>query len=247
MELFWPFLKAVFSSWVETVGIILSIIPFVEKIPFVKEWLKEKPILERFVPLLWVIGGACIVWGFYAAWAEQYKTRTEADKKLEELTHPNLKVSIGQSLAGYLSEKGFTIWLPSIVIVNQGAPSAILGWKIHYKSPTLDQDVDFVRILNTKLNLPITGTDETFQLDPAETINLKRGTISTGDFREGRLIVRIPGDRAKEIGTLGLTITISIQDYRGTVFTGVFKGGEGATKDLRLIPGDNIETQPRPK
>ena len=72
MEL-WKFITAVFGTWVEKVGIFLTILPFIEKIPRVKQWLSEKPIIDRFVPALWVIGGICVLWGFYAAWAEEHQ------------------------------------------------------------------------------------------------------------------------------------------------------------------------------
>jgi len=39
------FLLAVFGSWIEKVGIVLTIIPFVENIPSIRAWLLDKPIL----------------------------------------------------------------------------------------------------------------------------------------------------------------------------------------------------------
>jgi hypothetical protein len=82
------FLQAVVNSWIEKVGIVLTILPFIEKIPRVQEWLKDKPLLERFVPLLWVIGGLCIIWGFYSAWLDQrhaWIDEREARLKLESV------------------------------------------------------------------------------------------------------------------------------------------------------------------
>src|SRR5712664_1961656 len=70
---FIEFLRAVWDTWVEKVGIILTVLAFIEKIPRVKLWLNEKPIIDRFVPVLWAAGGVCIIWGFYSAWRTQYE------------------------------------------------------------------------------------------------------------------------------------------------------------------------------
>src|ERR1700731_128913 len=70
--MFWDFVAAVFSSWVEKAGIGLTLLPLIEKIPIIKRWLDDRPILERFSPLLWVIGLACIFSGFYSAWSDEH-------------------------------------------------------------------------------------------------------------------------------------------------------------------------------
>src|ERR1700734_314910 len=79
------FLLAVFSSWVERVGIILTVVPFIENIRRIKIWLHDKPILENFKWLLWVFGGLCIFWGFYSAWLDQRNSVTSVQKQKDEL------------------------------------------------------------------------------------------------------------------------------------------------------------------
>ena len=46
---FKEFLSSVFSSWVEMAAIVLTLLPFIEKIPRVKTWLSDKPLIDRFV------------------------------------------------------------------------------------------------------------------------------------------------------------------------------------------------------
>lgn len=82
---FWEFTKAVFDGWVEKVGLILTILPFLEKIPIVKGWLQDKPIIDRFNITIWIIGGSCVFWGFYAAWSDQHHAAIEAQNKLDQL------------------------------------------------------------------------------------------------------------------------------------------------------------------
>src|SRR2546430_6912216 len=95
--MFAEFLKSVFGTWAEKVGIILTIIPFIEKIPRVRMWLRGKPFLDRFVPLLWVIGGIGICWGLFASWGDQYQKRQTAEQALADLTKAQFSCHIDQT------------------------------------------------------------------------------------------------------------------------------------------------------
>jgi hypothetical protein len=79
------FLGDALSSWVEKVGIVLTILPFIENIPAVSEWLHNKPFLEGHLWFLWLIGGFCIFWGFYEAYKKQYEARLKAEQVPTEL------------------------------------------------------------------------------------------------------------------------------------------------------------------
>jgi hypothetical protein len=133
--MFWEFIKAVFNSGVEAVGIILTVLPFIEKIPRIKGWLKDKPFVEEFRWFLWVLGGACIIWGFYAAWRDQHEIAEKAQQKLEELTKPNFELSwaaatIGEGDFEQGNEKiNLSSTYIQVAILNHGAPSVIKEWK----------------------------------------------------------------------------------------------------------------------
>jgi len=132
------FLKAAFATWVEKVGIILAIIPFIEKIPRVRAWLNEKALLDRFVPLLWVVGAFCIVWGFYVAWKDQYNARVQAEKKLEGLTRPKLIGVMDQLVAGNTPELGGIQVFVVVSIKNDGAPSIAQAFQMRIKADSYD-------------------------------------------------------------------------------------------------------------
>lgn len=107
METVWLFFWTVLDSWVEKVGIMLTLIPFIERIPQIRSWLTEKPLLDRFVPLLWVIGGACIFWGFYAAWLDQYQARKASKLDCNPLIF-NFKLAIR---FGEIGPDTWCLWL----------------------------------------------------------------------------------------------------------------------------------------
>src|SRR5260370_7233283 len=123
------FSLTVLDSWVEKVGLFLTILAFLEKIPRVREYLHEKPIIDRFVPVLWFIGMFCIIWGFYSAWLVQYRAAREAQKQLEELTQPNFKVVHGTVVTSDLVRSPLSTPLSTtpeflpVVIYNHPAPN----------------------------------------------------------------------------------------------------------------------------
>lgn len=134
------FLAAVFSSWVEKVGIMLTVLPFVEKVPFVRRRLKDRPILERFAPLIWVIGGVCIFYGFYNAWQSERQIGVDAknetailQRKLDNLTVPALRGEIKAVFLAPAGPKNSDTLVVSVVrIYNNGAPSIadVTGMKL---------------------------------------------------------------------------------------------------------------------
>jgi hypothetical protein len=81
----WGFLAAVFNSWVQLAGVVLTIIPFIEKIPRVKKLTRDKPILDVFRPLIWLIGLSCILFGFYSAWHEEHQKAAARDDTISQL------------------------------------------------------------------------------------------------------------------------------------------------------------------
>jgi hypothetical protein len=131
------FLATTLKSWVEKVGIFLTIIAFVEKIPKVREYLRGKPIIDRFVSLIWTIGIFCMIWGFYAAWLTQYQSAQAKQRQIDQLTQPNFELSHGSIMLSklILTNKNASVdryagVLISEVVVNRGAPSIITGWKL---------------------------------------------------------------------------------------------------------------------
>ena len=65
------FASAVLSSWAEKVGIVLTLFLIVERIPRIKARLGDKPLIDRFIPLLWVVAISCVLWGFFAEWKDR--------------------------------------------------------------------------------------------------------------------------------------------------------------------------------
>jgi hypothetical protein len=90
-----------------------------------------------------------------------------------KLNAVQFKIYLCQAIFFHYTKQDCTIWLPMVAVINAGAPSAILGWKVHYKSPTLDEDVEVVNFSAQNLEVPIPGSSETFKMQPAEAYKLE--------------------------------------------------------------------------
>jgi hypothetical protein len=150
------FLAAVFNSWIEKAGLVLTILPFIEKIPSIKRRLGEKQILDRFAPVLWLIGICCIVWGFYSAWLDQHNgvisAKAETAKKQEDLDALNKPILNGEILAvsaapaGSHKENSFiTIFLR---LRNTGAPTALEFFTLSVTKQSKPVDAQLVSQFN---------------------------------------------------------------------------------------------------
>lgn len=130
------FLSEVFASWVEWVGIVLTIFALVEKVPRVKEWLHDKPLIERFVPLIWVVAIFCVGYGFYAAWHNQFKRAEQAEGQVKSLTSADIT---GDIELGVIGQQGIGSHAALVIEVrNSGAPSGIpaSSWRLTAIDPS---------------------------------------------------------------------------------------------------------------
>jgi hypothetical protein len=208
------FFAAVFSSWVEAVGIILTILPFVEKIPRIKAWLQEKPILERYAWLLWVVGGICIVYGFYNAWNEQREKTLTAEAKLEELTRPRFEISYGTIAVGEMhavsenrkKDKHTAFFLP-VTVLNRGAQSVIRGWTLTAQLP------DGTKLQGSPF-IPAEFTFKGMTFSPSSSL-FRRGTASpivNGGQADGFVMFVFPAGLADKMAAKGSSFSLKLYD-----------------------------------
>jgi hypothetical protein len=152
---FTEFLRSLLGTWVEKVGIVLTIIPFIEKIPRVRRRLEEKPLLDRFVSLLWVIGAICIFWGFFAAWSEQYEKRQAAEQALGDLTKTQFSCQIDQAFTPRHVDSSFpkSLVIMVVFVKNIGAPSSAEGYTL--KAELMDKTVLTGNLKTIPQSLPV--------------------------------------------------------------------------------------------
>ena len=127
-------------------GIILTVLPFIEKLPRVKKWLQIKAaFVDR---LILTVGIACIVWGFYAAWHTERDKRIAAETKLAELTTPKLSARVNFYLRGYSPEiNSVQVWL-NVAIKNDGSPSVACCYSLRVRSKGEIRKIHPTRINN---------------------------------------------------------------------------------------------------
>lgn len=242
------FVGAVFDSWVEKVGVVLTVLLFIERIPRVKKRLDEKPLIDRFVPLLWIIAVFCVVYGFYSAWGDRYRDAAEAHRQLNNLTKPNFITTWGDDkspITGQPTEKGHENNTGILVLVrleNRGAPSITKNWQLRIDMPNdrprypnkvipTFHHFTFYRD-NGEEPLTVGGREDDIEEKTAEH------AVPQGDARVGFVMYELPEVSYLRLREAGTKFTVSFYDVANIRYelTTTATGGEGSKGPI-YIPG----------
>jgi hypothetical protein len=218
---FWSFVKAVFDTWAEKVGIILTFIPFLEKVPRVKKWLGEKPILERFAPLLWFIGGVCIIWGFYSAWkdqkAEVQKAKTETAQvqtSLDALNKPILSAPVSMiSVAPSRQHKENSLVTVLCHFRNAGAATTLENFNITVLKGPKEFRSDIVwQFANMNLYVSNSKSPSVALLAKNHISNRLSQVIDRNTVADGWVQVVVDGFSREKIISAGTKLILTYRD-----------------------------------
>jgi hypothetical protein len=95
------FFRAVFSNWLATVGVILTILSFFQ--PLIEKYFKWT-VSAR---ILWTIGGICLLIAIYQAWSDEHQKAVQASNSellLQRQQHLNRLQAVLRKDATNLSE-----------------------------------------------------------------------------------------------------------------------------------------------
>jgi len=212
-------LGAVFSATVEQVGIVLTLLALVEKIPRVRHFLSEKPILDRFVPLIWVVAISCMLYGFFIVWRNQYEAAQTAERRRAEaedrskpkfLTDKLDQWAIGD-MPGDSNSTSLVIWMH---IANDGAPSIINRFELTVELPD-GRKIIGERFYGKKLIFPGKG-----ELDEQDCLFNKNAStpLTTGALVQGWIFFKLPGVTRDEVNKPTSLMTVSFGDITGTIY-----------------------------
>jgi hypothetical protein len=243
------FFGAVFNQTIERVGIVLTILPFVEKIPAVRRWLKDKTILERFVPLLWVIGLLCVVYGFFGAWQDERKIVVNRDgqiterdgqitqlkSQIDDLKNPKFFISAPQSAFAYTDKTRLTsVWL-LVGISNSGAASIAGNWQLEIESPRIKTVATFSRLPQTTHSPHIQGK---FNDEDAIYEKTLQKPIEKGAGVTGWAYFTIPGRVAyEELNNGAAIIHLTCYDYLNKKHTSAAFSPDSKPTTPNYFPG----------
>jgi hypothetical protein len=212
------FLVAIMGDWVSLMSGIASVILTI--VGTARNWQQ----VPRWILL--IVAAICFFFACARVWT------TEHRKYLSEVEHniPAFKLSLGTGISFYNDEVKATIFLLNIRIVNEGADSAVIDWKAHYKSPTLERDGNCIQILTDPFQTTLPNGNK-FILTRADQIMTKSSLpIPRGGKISGWLPVSLPGRIAPDGMKLDTTITVIVTDYKGKAYSAILKGDTGGDK-----------------
>lgn len=232
------FLAALASDWVSLMTGIASVVLLI--LGAFRDWNR----VPR--PLIWTAAALCFFFAAARVWTTEHRARIKAEQQLSDITKPDFVFGISQMISRYQKEGNVTVALISAEILNKGAASVTGNWKAHYKSPTLDGDMDFVTPDREPVMFGGSGPAGAVAFYGTKAIQLTTSVnrIERGDRVSGRMLLTIPGNRSDEISSGQATVTISMEDYLGRSYSAEFIGGPG-TERLKFLPGELPHDAPK--
>lgn len=165
------------------------------------------------------------------------KSMTETDSK----SRPNFAISVEGAISFYDQLQDSTFWLPLVTLVNGGAPSSVVLWKAHYKSPTMEKELVIGRLMNESLQFKLRNGAHV-EIQAKDLITQREAPVAQGELVQGRLLAKIPGRRGDEVSDGSAFISVTAIDYRGGSSTGFFRSS--GTETLQIAPREAGREKP---
>ncbi|HZW95771.1 MAG TPA: hypothetical protein VFF64_22680 [Candidatus Eremiobacteraceae bacterium] len=210
-------------------------------------WLEFKPQFVAFYQsypikstILVFLCGGLLSSGLWLRITARTPTEVAPDE-----TKPNFVFGVGDSVNTYVPDKDQTMMFIDAQILNRGANSAVIFHQPHYKSPTLDSDVNMLSLSQPRA-IVFPNENKTLILKHANLITTKVASgLLKGQSARGRLAIGIPGDRLKEIGS-GATVTFTIEDFTGKPYLITYQSGPSdSTMRLTIADDEEVEEKAR--
>ena len=208
-----------YLSWFQIaplmVALMSGILALFREVVLIKspEKAKDGQLFRRCVFITFIVSS---VW----LWVSEHQQTVELHARLDELATPQLSLSLGQGgPAGVSTQNASGNKMTAFVIIttikNTGAPSAVLTWKAHYTSRTLDTDVQ-VGNFTDEPSFQVPGYGDVPVMHKNSIINKASVPIPHNGFITGELALFLPGDRMSEGIEKTTSVTVYITDVTGT-------------------------------
>jgi hypothetical protein len=200
---------------------------------------------EKVTPAwaFWATAALCVPAALIRAWWVQYKSRTAMQEQLdamqvryEAMFRPRFVFNVGQVLTGYSPDITFAFVAVPIMIINQGADSAALLWRVTYSSPNHTTDARILKLRDGEKVLNHSAGQVTlFETD--NIVEKSLAPIPRGGTVSGQLYLEIEGPNGTDIfGDGKESLTILVRDYLGGEHKATLSQGSPASEYTHL-PG----------
>ncbi len=170
---------------------------------------------------------------------------SSAEETLQDETKPNFLITLADSVNTYVPDKDQTMMFIGAQILNRGASSAVLFHQPHYRSPTLDSDVNMLNLSQPRA-IVFPDENKTLILKHSNLLTTKVASgLSKGQSVKGRLAIGIPGNRLKEIAN-GVNVTLTIEDFTGKSYPITYQSDPSRpAMRLKIAEDEEVEEKSR--
>lgn len=184
------------------------------------------------------------------AFRDEYRKRLAADRRLDELTKPDFRLSIESTAIGHTTNRPndsiVTVWCR---ITNLGAPSVASDWKLFVIRPrAAEKRFEATHVITSQGPVTfdsVTGESITYSGREELADKTAQEPIPLHGARVGFLVFLVPNIRANDLNIEAPTLIVTTKDVNGREYTAEVRRTPNPRQGLPYIPG--LERPPEPK
>jgi hypothetical protein len=158
----------------------------------------------------------------YRIWAKENTKLEASEQKVSSLQsqledrNPKIQIHVGQVLTNVLDDLSRTQFSVAIEVVNYGGKSSCLGWQMRYDFPGFSNTHVAHRFHGDEMHWPLKDGGYLVLDQNNSIVNATAPALERNDYRNGRGLFEVGGDRRKELDSGRAKITIICYDIHGT-------------------------------
>jgi len=154
----------------------------------------------------------------FGAWSDE-RNKRETLEKLLDFEKPRFKISSGQILTSFNPSQNVMNLNLAIEVVNLGGRSSCFGWCMKYEFPGFSSEGSARKFYEDQYLWPLRDGGHLIMNRSNSIVSLTSTPLERNDYRSGRALFEIGGDRRKEFDSGAAQVTISCRDILGNIWS----------------------------
>jgi hypothetical protein len=154
----------------------------------------------------------------FGAWSDERNKRDMLEKLLD-YERPIFKIASGQILTSFNPDRNVITLNMAIEVVNLGARSSCFAWSMKYEFPGFSAEGSARKFYEDQYLWPLRDGGHLVMNRSNSIVSVTSTPLERNDYRNGRALFEIGGDRRKEFDSGIARVTVSCRDILGNLWS----------------------------
>lgn len=159
----------------------------------------------------------------FGAWLEE-RNKVDTLRALVDERLPKFEIRIGQILTNVSDDLTQTTFNVPIEVINHGGRSSCFSWEMKYEFPGFSNTSKSRRFYDDQMEWPLRDGGHLVMDQNNSIVNATSHPLERNDYRTGRALFVLSGDRRREMDCGQAKITISCYDIHGKQWSSLSDG-----------------------